>query len=432
MPRLFIVTTDQAASCERAAWWCAELPRLWPTGSAEPNCEAADDEGLRTAMEGHATRSESGSAALILHPEGACRTTLMLAVDRLLGAHLPALVLAHAPDSLGTELEPLGIPVRALNTGPELVTTILHTLLTRQPAVDLLATELRIARATQGGLSGEISRLHEELQLAGTVQRRFLPKRLPEPNGFEFGVLFRPCGFVSGDIYDAVTIDERRVAFILADAVGHGVPAALLTLVISRTLRFTDVDAFADHPLASPAQTLDRLNKELCIENEAGDRFATAVCGVADTVSGEVLLASAGHPPSLVIDPCGTARAVEGGEGPLLGVFAEVAYSQTSFFMRHGQTLLLYSDGFETAFPEPGADPDRAAASEAYIEHFAEATRGAGSARGGAQAALEQLAIDVDSQAGSLNQRDDLTALALRRLPKAGASAGAVDSRAAA
>lgn len=421
MSAAIITIADEPAGSTRAAWWRAEIPRHWPRADSTPRCQNAGYEALADAL----AHQPSPSAALIIHADPAARSAFMQAIDRLLGAHTPVMVLAPDHDDLRAELESVGVLVRPLDTEPATVATILHTLLTRQAAVDLLAVDLRVARASQGGLSGEIGRLHEELQLAGVVQRRFLPKALPEPKGYEFGVFFRPCGYVSGDIYDAVMIDDRRAAFILADAVGHGVPAALLTLVISRTLRSAEPDADGNHPLASPARTLDRLNKELCVDNDVGDRFATAVCAVVDTYTGDLALASAGHPAPLIIDPAGSARAVEGGEGPLLGVFAEVDYTQTALRLEPGQTLLLFSDGFETAFPEPGASPDKAAASLAYIEHFADATRMAGAHRGGAQAALERLAADVDSQAGSLNQRDDLTALALRRLPRADAQTDA-------
>ena len=433
MSRLLIAIADEPSGTDRSAWWCLEIPRAWPSPGQRPTCEPVSYEGLRTALDEHAgVGAEAGGVAMILHAADAPRAGLMRAVDKLLGAHLPALVLAEKPEEIATELECLGVIVRPLDISSEVAATILHTLVTRQAAVRLLVTDLHVARASQGGLSGEIGRLHEEMQLAGTVQRRFLPKELPEPEGYEFGVFFRPCGFVSGDIYDAVLLDEHRSAFILADAVGHGVPAALLTLVISRALRGLGPDEEGRGVLASPAATLDRLNKELCIENEVGDRFATAVCGVVNSVSGEVLLASAGHPPALLIDQAGHAETVVGGEGPLLGVFAEAEYVQTSFSLAPGQTLLLYSDGFETAFPEPGTSPEKAAASQAYIEHFAEAARGVGNGRGGAQRALEQFAADVDSQAGSLNQRDDLTALALRRLPAVETAAPTQHGRAAA
>lgn len=433
MSHLRIAIVDQPADSDRAAWWRAEIPRHWPRPGERPICESVSLEVLSTTIAG---RSGHGAqAVLILHGTGEhSRSALMQLLDRLIGARTPAVVLAKEPDLLRVELESQGIPVESHSADAAMVATIVHALVTRQTALDLLATELHVARASQGGLSGEIGRLHEELQLAGTVQRRFLPKQLPEMPGYEFGVFFRPCGFVSGDIYDAVRIGRTRIAFMLADAVGHGVPAALLTLVLSRALRNHDTDPGDDHPLSNPAETLARLNLEMCEENEVGDRFATAVCGVVDTASGGVTLASAGHPPALVVDAAGSVSAVAGGEGPLLGVFPTAKYTQTTLALGEGQTLLLYSDGFETAFPEPGTAPGCAGANQAYIEHFAQATTCVDGETGGAQAALQRLAADIDRQAGSLNQRDDLTALALRRMPDRSCAAvsGAVAARAAA
>ena len=422
MSQLRIAIADDDAHTDRAAWWCAEIPRHWPRADLPPTCECVSFASLDATLAEHAGgRRQPGCPVIVLATEAEhSRSKLMQLLDRLIGSHTPAVVLTDDPESLRPELEAQGIPVEALNTDPRKIATIAHALVTRQTTIELLATDLHVARAQQGGLSGEIGKLHEELQLAGSLQRRSLPKQLPEMEGYEFGVFFRPCGYVSGDIYDAVRIDEHRVAFVLADAVGHGVPAALLTLVIIRALRGSDEDTTSDHPLASPAETLDRVNLELCEQNQVGDRFATAVCGVIDTATGTVTLASAGHPPALVVDPAGAVTAVEGGEGPLLGVFAEAEYTETSFALDKGHTLLFYSDGFETAFPEPDAAPDKAAANEAYIEHFARATTHASDQPGGMGVVLEHLAVDVDAQAGSLNQRDDLTLVALRRLALVG------------
>ena len=434
MPNLRIAVADDAAGTERSAWWCAAIAERWPHPGPGPTCRGVSYEGMATQLlERSGIGGDAGGAAVVLWDGSAGdRTGLMQLLDRVIVARTPTVVLAAEPEGVRLELESLGVPVLGLGSDPAVVALVVHTLTTRQAAVDQLATELHIARASQGGLSGEIGKLHEELQLAGSVQRRCLPKQMPELPGYEFGVFFRPCGFVSGDIYDAVRIDAQRVAFILADAVGHGVPAALLALVLSRALRSIEHEGSDAEVLASPAATLARLNRELCEENDVGDRFATAVCGVIDAGRGVVTLASAGHPPALVIGADGSAAAVEGGEGPLLGVFPEAEFVQTTFAIVPGQSLLLFSDGFETAFPEPGASPDKAAASLAYVEHFAQAASDAGGERGGAQAALERLAMDVDSQAGSLNQRDDLTALALRRLPDARCAASTARGRAAA
>ncbi|MFG0259449.1 MAG: PP2C family protein-serine/threonine phosphatase, partial [Phycisphaerales bacterium JB041] len=166
---------------------------------------------------------------------------------------------------------------------------------------------------------------------------------------------------------------------------------------------------------ASPAKTLARLNEELCLENETGDRFATAVCGVVDTREGTVTISGAGHPASILLGSDGAAREIDGGDGPLLGVFPEAPFTERTFTLDPGQTLMLYSDGFEVVFPDPVTGSESVAANQAYISHFGEIARRSL----GADEAVSLLAADVDAQAGSLNQRDDLTALVVRRMEDA-------------
>ena len=63
-----------------------------------------------------------------------------------------------------------------------------------------------------------------------------MSRRLPEVGPIRFGALYRPATWVSGDIYDVVRLDETHVGFYVADAVGHGMPAALLTMFIKKAL----------------------------------------------------------------------------------------------------------------------------------------------------------------------------------------------------
>ncbi|MDQ7012893.1 MAG: PP2C family protein-serine/threonine phosphatase [Planctomycetota bacterium] len=407
-----VVIAAETDAADRAAWWCSEIARGWPRRGEAPACEAVMLETFADRLRDETGPGVAADTVVVLVCPTPSRAgpTLMQTLDRLIGARTPTLVLSGDADRLRMELEPQGIVVERLNADSNRITSVLQTLLVRQAAVDLLGTELRVAGASQTGLSGEIGRLHDELQLAGAVQRRFLPRELPKLPGYEFGVFFRPCGFVSGDIYDVVAIDDSRIAFMVADAVGHGVPAALLTLVLGRALRQSPADGEA-HPLASPARTLARLNEELCIENETGDRFATAVCGVVDTRTGAVTLSGAGHPASIRLGTDSAAEEIDGGEGPLLGVFPDAPFTERTFTLGPGETLVLYSDGFEVVFPDPASEAESVSANQAYITHFAEIAGRAG----GAEEAVALLAADVDAQAGSLNQRDDLTALVLCR-----------------
>lgn len=131
-------------------------------------------------------------------------------------------------------------------------------------------------------------------------------------------------------------------------------------------------------------------------------------------------MCTAGHPPALVLGGK-TQRAIESG-GALLGVFEGEPYEQETFLLNPGETLLLYSDGFETAFPnasEIAGGSKGKLDTQAYLEEFAGlpwlgTNEGASTAR-----AIERLAERVDCQAGSLHQQDDLTALAIGVKPTA-------------
>jgi len=80
------------------------------------------------------------------------------------------------------------------------------------------------------------SNMAEQLRVAGMVQRDFLPAKLPNSNKLHWGTIFLPAEWVSGDIYDVMRIDESHIGFYVADVVGHGMPAALLTMFLKQAL----------------------------------------------------------------------------------------------------------------------------------------------------------------------------------------------------
>ena len=77
----------------------------------------------------------------------------------------------------------------------------------------------------------------EQLRMAGLVQRDFLPSQLPDSDRLRWATTFLPAEWVSGDIYDVMRIDEQHIGFYIADVVGHGMPAALLTMFIKQALQ---------------------------------------------------------------------------------------------------------------------------------------------------------------------------------------------------
>lgn len=338
------------------------------------------------------------------------RTGVMKLLDVLEARMTPVVLLTDTPDRRLNDLVSDRVIVVPEDTPAAVFAAAVGALAARQPAFESLLTELEILRRLQGGLRDEVERLHEELQLAAHVQKQFIPQSLPNIKGIEFGVLFRPCGYVSGDIYDVARLDDRYTGFFVADAVGHGVPAALMTMVLSKAMPSFDDDG----RLVGPAESLRLLNTALMKRTGQIQTFATGVCGVIDSANASITLAGAGHPHPLRIGPSGIDTIQT--NGSLLGVFEDGEYNETTFRLDPDEILLIHSDGFETAFPDSSKDTmSHKSPTLHYLDHFQQLR--ADRAELGIQSAVTRLASALDAQAGSLHQVDDETALviAMRR-----------------
>src|SRR5262249_29829502 len=104
--------------------------------------------------------------------------------------------------------------------------------------------------------------IEQEIELARRIQLSLLPQTLPEAPGVRFAVHYRLCGRVGGDFYDAFRLDENHVGFYVADAMGHGVPASLLTIFVKKGVKPKEVFG-NEYRLLAPAEVLQRLNKDL-------------------------------------------------------------------------------------------------------------------------------------------------------------------------
>ncbi len=403
MPNPTITLVASGEPERRQALWWRPIADHWPLASDPPTLQ------LMTFEEATAepSRITGVIAALLLDGEEDARDVFAFA-DALYHRGVPALLVTNSEEC--AKLASDALIVLKPDVPPIVAGTVLATLAQRQPAFEAMMQEVRFARRFQSGIRGEMDRVHEELQLAAQVQRDFLPKSLPTVDGLDFGVLFRPCGYVSGDIYDIVRLDDDHTGFFIADAIGHGVPAALMTMVIARGLVMKETVGESQR-IVPPGEALFRLNEELIRRQGESPRFASAVYGVINGRTREITISSAGHPAPLRIAN-GTIEKIET-DGGLLGVFPGETYSNATFTLEEGQTLILHSDGFETAFPEPGADNyGRRLPTTHYVRHFTDIATRAGD--GGALGeAFADLARALDAQIGSLHQHDDLTALAI-------------------
>ncbi len=266
---------------------------------------------------------------------------------------------------------------------------------------DAARAEVADLRRRSAQQDEHLSRLDGELRLAGRLQRDFLPRSLPRVGPARFAALFRPAAHVSGDFYDVMRLDEDHVGFYVADAVGHGVPAALLTMFIKHTLATKQIGPGDRYRLLSPAESMARLNVSLLEQGLSGSTFATAAYGIVDVHTGRVTLARGGHPSPLRLGADGTVTPVEC-DGGLLGILPDETFTETTFTLAAGDRLLLYTDGVEVAFAEASADS---------LEHW-RATL-ATHAAGPAADLLSACATAVDRFNGDAPPRDDLTLLVL-------------------
>ncbi len=332
-------------------------------------------------------------------------------ITDLLAEHLaPALVLIgqshlHAILSLRAQ----GIMCESIGLDPAHASIILWTLAQRQPAIQQLSAELRITEMSINSVHTEINKLHEELASAASIQREYMPNSLPDIEGIDIGVVYRPASYVSGDIYDVIELDEDHTGFFLADAVGHGVPAALMTMVITQGLH--KIDGKGDEArFVQPNEALRRLNNTMTEHQGEQARFATAVYAIHNKKTNQITVAGAGHPPSLLVrSQTGKVEQLES-EGPLLGVFPDVEFGQTTITIEPGDVFIMYSDGFEVAFPQKDAIGDeRKRPTLTYIKELTDTGSGIQTLAD----AITTLESHLDNQIGSLHQPDDITALFL-------------------
>ena len=187
--------------------------------------------------------------------------------------------------------------------------------------------------------------LTEQLRLAGLVQRDFLPSQLPNCDEAQFVATFVPAEWVSGDIYDVARIDEQHIGFYIADAVGHSMPAALLTIFIKQALAMRETRDNR-YRIFSPLEVVSNLNGKMVGQKLSGYQFATCCYCLFNIKTRQMTFARAGHPYPILFREGEPPQHLET-RGALLGVFDNAEFVQRTVQLESGDRLLLYSDGVE-------------------------------------------------------------------------------------
>ena len=194
--------------------------------------------------------------------------------------------------------------------------------------------------AAHAAISMDNARLYmRERDTALLLQRTLLPERLPEVEGAQLAFRYRPGSVgaqVGGDWFDVFALPCRRVAFVVGDVMGSGLQAAGIMgqfRTAARTLALLDLN---------PALVLRELDE--LAQSMSESHIATCVYAVYDPVAGECVVASAGHPPPLLVTPDGGVDLVRITPGAPLGVGGQ-RFEEREFAVEPGSALALYTDG---------------------------------------------------------------------------------------
>ncbi len=187
----------------------------------------------------------------------------------------------------------------------------------------------------------EQKRLQAQLEIARQVQLELLPDHDPDLADFDISAYVFPTEEVSGDYYDWVKVFDDQIGITVADAVGKGIPAALLMAFLRGSIRAGVQTGYASHIL------LSKINN-LLWDSIEDNQFVTAIYGILDTTNRTFVFANAGHNPPLLIKPDGEYRYVEYGDTPL-GMFYDARYHQHFIRFEKGQVLVIYTDGITEA-----------------------------------------------------------------------------------
>jgi serine phosphatase RsbU (regulator of sigma subunit) len=187
-------------------------------------------------------------------------------------------------------------------------------------------------------------RIHaRELSQAGEIQRGLLPREAPVVAGLELAGYNLPCRGVGGDYFDYLPFGDGKMALLVGDVAGKGMPAALLMASLqAHTQALTESGGELRHVVA-------KLNKAVT-SRSPGNRFVTFFMAAFDPATSSLTYCNAGHNPPIMIRANGAVERLEVG-GMVLGIFAAAPYQEKTIPFDMGDLLILYSDGVVEACP---------------------------------------------------------------------------------
>lgn len=218
-------------------------------------------------------------------------------------------------------------------------------------------------------LETALGHLRADLDAAAAIQASLLPKRPARIDDLDLHWLFHPAATIGGDIFNFFRPSDDYLIFYHLDVAGHGVPAAMLSVTLSRVLsdelhagQLTIEDPGVELRIRPPEVIAADLNERFQADDESSQYF-TMIYGYLDTRTGQGRFCQAGHPYPLLVRTDGNVETLGSGGFPI-GMLEDVPYDSIEFDLQPGDRLLLYSDGITECHNPEEEDfgPERLAA----------------------------------------------------------------------
>lgn len=250
----------------------------------------------------------------------------------------------------------------------------------------------------KGYIDAAEKRMDEELTLAHTIQDSALPKNFRFAHtGFEIYATMDPAKEVGGDFYDFFFVDADKIALVIADVSGKGIPAALFMMRSKTAIR-----SLAESGL-EPAIVLEKVNEELCEGNDI-NMFVTVWMGIMDLQTGVMRCVNAGHEYPAIMRGDGLFELLKDKHRPPLGTMEGLTFEEYDLQLEPGDILYVYTDGvpesINTSEVQYGTD---------RMLNTLNVSRGASMAE-----LLADVKEDMDVFVGDAEQFDDITMMGFR------------------
>lgn len=245
------------------------------------------------------------------------------------------------------------------------------------------------------------ARIDAELEFAKQIQHSALPSVFPPfPNvkSFDIYAAMFTAKEVGGDFYDFYFVAKNKIAFLIADVSGKGIPAAMFMMTAKTMLK-----SLAETGIPVN-EVLMEANNKLCETNEAG-MFVTVWMGVLNLTTGTVTFANAGHNPPVIRRADGTVEYFRTRPGLVLAGMDGVPYKMGELQLQKGDSLFLYTDGVTEA-----TDANKQLFGE---ERLLRSHTDCGTDCD-VRTVCENVKRDVDAFVGEAEQFDDITMLAIK------------------